>query len=61
MGGYEIGLSGSAASSSRIASQVGGGKVTVNTGGAQQTQTLFIVAGVVVVAIVLAFLFRKRR
>lgn len=51
----ELGFSGSAASqaSADVSGQHGAGDVHVSTGGAKQTQTLYIVAGVIAVAAVL--------
>lgn len=57
----ELGLSSSAAAAQRLASQLGQTTVNVSAGGEKQTQTLYIVAGVVAVAIVILLLFRRRR
>jgi LPXTG-motif cell wall-anchored protein len=59
-GGYEIGLSGSAASAAELTGDYGGhGDEFITTGGGKQTQTLFIVVGLVALAVVILLFFRR--
>ena len=54
----ELGFS---ASSSAAAKSAGGlGDINVSAGGAKQTQTLYLIAGVVAVALAVILLFRKQ-
>jgi hypothetical protein len=55
-GGYEIGISGSASSASKLSGQFGGGDDYITTGGGKQTQTLYIIVGVVAVVVAILFL-----
>lgn len=64
----EAGLSASASSASKAAVQAGTGDTNISLGGGKQTQTLFIVAGLVALAVIAAlvigtglWLGRRRR
>lgn len=59
MGGYEIGLSGSAASSNKLTAQFGAGDTTITTGGAKTSQTLYLVIGAVVVLVLILKVWRR--